>query len=69
MNEHDPFGDQDYRAMRGRLRALGSAPLRAGVADRVLATILFTDIVGSTEQASRLGDRRWKDGVGNRADA
>ena len=28
--------------------------------DRALATILFTDIVGSTEQASLLGDRRWK---------
>jgi class 3 adenylate cyclase len=28
--------------------------------DRVLATVLFTDIVGSTEQASRLGDREWK---------
>jgi len=27
----------------------------------VLATILFTDIVGSTEQASGLGDRRWKE--------
>lgn len=29
--------------------------------DRVLATILFTDIVGSTEKASELGDRAWKD--------
>jgi class 3 adenylate cyclase/pimeloyl-ACP methyl ester carboxylesterase len=28
--------------------------------DRALATILFTDIVGSTEQASGLGDRRWR---------
>ena len=27
--------------------------------DRVLATVLFTDIVGSTERASELGDRRW----------
>lgn len=27
--------------------------------DRVLATILFTDIVGSTERAVALGDRRW----------
>jgi class 3 adenylate cyclase len=27
--------------------------------DRVLATLLFTDIVGSTEQAAELGDRRW----------
>jgi class 3 adenylate cyclase len=29
--------------------------------DRVLATILFTDIVGSTERASELGDRRWRE--------
>jgi class 3 adenylate cyclase/esterase/lipase len=29
--------------------------------DRVLATILFTDIVGSTERAAQLGDRRWKE--------
>ena len=29
--------------------------------DRYLATILFTDIVGSTERASELGDRRWQD--------
>lgn len=28
--------------------------------DRVLATVLFTDIVGSTEHASRLGDGRWR---------
>jgi pimeloyl-ACP methyl ester carboxylesterase len=28
--------------------------------NRVLATILFTDIVGSTQQASALGDRRWR---------
>ena len=28
--------------------------------DRVLATVLFTDIVGSTEKAATLGDRRWR---------
>jgi len=28
--------------------------------DRVLATVLFTDIVGSTEKAAELGDARWK---------
>ena len=27
--------------------------------DRVLATVLFTDIVGSTDAAARLGDQRW----------
>ena len=29
--------------------------------DRVLATVLFTDIVGSTEHLTRMGDRRWRD--------
>jgi class 3 adenylate cyclase len=28
--------------------------------DRVLATVMFTDIVGSTERAAALGDRRWR---------
>jgi class 3 adenylate cyclase len=28
--------------------------------DRVLATVLFTDIVGSTERAAELGDRGWR---------
>jgi len=32
---------------------------RAHEPDRVLATVLFTDIVGSTERAADLGDRRW----------
>jgi class 3 adenylate cyclase len=29
--------------------------------DRVLSTVLFTDIVGSTETAARLGDRGWRE--------
>jgi class 3 adenylate cyclase len=29
--------------------------------DRVLATVLFTDIVCSTERATKLGDRRWRE--------
>jgi class 3 adenylate cyclase len=28
--------------------------------DRVLATVLFTDVVGSTETATRVGDRAWR---------
>jgi YVTN family beta-propeller protein len=31
-----------------------------GAAERRLATVFFTDMVGSTELASRLGDRRWR---------
>ena len=30
------------------------------VSDRLLATVLFTDIAGSTTQAAELGDRRWR---------
>jgi len=33
--------------------------------DRVLATVLFTDIVGSTEKAATLGDHRWRDLLNN----
>lgn len=29
--------------------------------DRILTTVLFTDIVGSTERAAELGDRQWRD--------
>ena len=31
------------------------------IVDRVLATILFTDVVASTETAANLGDRRWRE--------
>jgi class 3 adenylate cyclase len=34
---------------------------RVGSTTRLLATVLFTDIVDSTQQASRLGDRRWRE--------
>jgi pimeloyl-ACP methyl ester carboxylesterase len=32
-----------------------------GEPDRVLATVLFTDIVGSTAKAAELGDRAWRE--------
>ena len=39
----------------------GSRPMVGG--DRSLATVLFTDIVGSTERAVELGDHDWRDVV------
>jgi class 3 adenylate cyclase len=33
--------------------------------DRVLATIMFTDIVGSTRRAAEVGDARWRELLGN----
>jgi class 3 adenylate cyclase len=35
--------------------------LQPGRARRLLATVLFTDIVGSTERAQATGDRRWRE--------
>jgi class 3 adenylate cyclase len=34
---------------------------QAASTDRVLATVLFTDIVGSTHRAAELGDRKWRE--------
>ena len=53
------FGDQDE--VLDELEEFFTGEPPAGPTDRVLATILFTDIVGSTERASELGDRRWHD--------
>lgn len=37
----------------------------ASDAERLLTTIVFTDIVGSTERAAALGDHRWRDLLDN----
>ena len=34
---------------------------RGDLPDRLLVTVLFTDIVGSTERAREVGDRRWRE--------
>lgn len=38
---------------------VGGSPRR--IPDTVLATLLFTDLVGSTERAVQVGDQRWRD--------
>ena len=49
---HDQIGDAIEEFLTGSI----SVP----EGDRVLATLLFTDIVGSTAQAEKLGDQRWR---------
>src|SRR3990172_2815127 len=51
-----PDAAQGLRA-HGTLRAM----FRRGGEQRHLATVLFTDIVGSTERAAEVGDRRWRE--------
>jgi class 3 adenylate cyclase len=54
--------DEDVHAatMEATERFVSRLSQRGG-SERVLATVLFTDIVGSTELASRLGDSAWRD--------
>jgi pimeloyl-ACP methyl ester carboxylesterase len=57
--DHMPWlGDQDAALDEIEEFLTGVRPHPA--LDRVLATVLFTDIVGSTELAADLGDRRWR---------
>src|SRR5262249_19177650 len=55
-------GDVDALADEIEEFVTGTRP--APEPDRVLATVLFTDIVGSTQRAVELGDRRWRDLLG-----
>jgi pimeloyl-ACP methyl ester carboxylesterase len=58
--DHMPWlGDQDAPLDEIEEFLTGVRPHPA--LDRVLATVLFTDIVGSTELAADLCDRRWRD--------
>jgi pimeloyl-ACP methyl ester carboxylesterase len=59
-DDHMPWiGNQD--AVLDEAEEFLTGVRRAPEPDRVLATVLFTDIVGSTEVAHRLGDRAWRD--------
>jgi class 3 adenylate cyclase len=49
------------RAFREFLEEVAVAAPDAAERDRVLSTVLFTDIVGSTARAAELGDRAWGD--------
>jgi class 3 adenylate cyclase/dihydrofolate reductase len=47
---------EEFRWTQEQVRSLHAAQ----DTDRVLATVLFTDIVGSTERAAAMGDRAWR---------
>ena len=63
--DHIPFvGDNAFEIVDAIEEFLTGARAPVPV-DRVLATVLFTDIVGSTEKAAALGDHRWRDLLDN----
>jgi class 3 adenylate cyclase len=53
--------DEAHRATMEATTRFVSQLTRRGGSERVLATVLFTDIVDSTGLASRLGDSAWRD--------
>ena len=59
-NDHIPwFGDAD--ALLDEIEEFLTGCRHAAEPNRALATVLFTDIAGSTERAATLGDSRWRE--------
>jgi class 3 adenylate cyclase/dienelactone hydrolase len=58
--DHLPYaGDAD--ALVDEIQEFLTGTRGEAVVERILATVLFTDVVGSTEKAAELGDRRWSE--------
>ena len=58
--DHLPWAGQADQFI-GELRQFLTGERETPTANRVLATVLFTDIVGSTDLAMSMGDRRWRE--------
>jgi pimeloyl-ACP methyl ester carboxylesterase len=56
-DEHFPVRPDVYRAFEAFLSQIQE---EERIFDRVLATVMVTEIVGSTQRASQIGDRAWK---------
>jgi class 3 adenylate cyclase len=55
------FGPDELEPVLEILRAFLGVEAREPELDTILATVLFTDVVRSTEKQASLGDRAWKD--------
>ena len=58
--DHLPWAG-DSEAVLGEIEEFLTGARSVPEPDRVLATVMFTDIVGSTERAAELGDARWRE--------
>lgn len=66
--DHVPYLS-DSEVITGAIEEFLTGMRHHDVDDRVLTTVLFTDIVGATETAARLGDRGWRDVLARHHDA
>ncbi|MEA2472225.1 MAG: hypothetical protein QOE06_140 [Thermoleophilaceae bacterium] len=62
-DDHSVWFEDPERTL-GEIQEFLTGARAAPEPDRVLATVLFTDIVDSTRTASELGDRAWRDVLG-----
>ena len=58
--DHWP-GVGDIKSITGEVEEFLTGQRHEHAVDRVLATVLFTDIVDSTRRATELGDQRWRE--------
>jgi class 3 adenylate cyclase len=58
--DHLPWAG-DAESILGEIEEFLTGARSAPEPDRVLATVMFTDIVGSTERAAELGDAHWRE--------
>jgi class 3 adenylate cyclase/pimeloyl-ACP methyl ester carboxylesterase len=58
-SDHIPFWDHTEELLE-EIETFVTGVRRVPMSDRVLATVLFTDIVGSTERQASIGDRDWR---------
>jgi pimeloyl-ACP methyl ester carboxylesterase len=66
--DHLPWaGDAD--AVLGEIEEFLTGARSVPEPDRVLATVMFTDIVGSTQRAAEVGDARWRELLGAHQEA
>jgi class 3 adenylate cyclase len=52
---------EDFDAIVDEIESFVTGTVHRAEPDRVLATVLFTDIVASTTRAAELGDRAWRE--------
>ncbi len=59
--DHWPWHNSDMTQIVEEIEEFITGARHGAEPTRALATVLFTDIVGSTERAAQLGDNRWRD--------
>src|SRR6476660_6013992 len=55
------FWIRDFEPVAEEMERFVTGSVHRAVPNRVLTTVLFTDIVGSTQRAAELGDGAWRE--------